>query len=122
MSLMSRSIGSNSTPRPTRRTRTSVPGLRNSLGNRTAWLRPCLKILAIPVSDMDLSIDIYRKYLSSCSESDKPHQGRGKARREFRTSVSGHIDPKIEQHGHTRRGHVPRHAEGREWQSLARPP
>src|SRR5262249_9129760 len=59
MSLMSRSIGSNSTPRPTRRTRTSVPGIRNSLGNRTAWLRPCLKILAIPVSDMDLSIDIY---------------------------------------------------------------
>src|ERR1043166_3127675 len=45
-------IGSSSTPCPIRRTRTSVPGMRNSFGRRTAWLRPCLKSLAIPLSPM----------------------------------------------------------------------
>src|SRR5262249_41429753 len=39
------SSGSRSTPRPTRRTRTSFPGRWNSFGRRTAWLRPCLKSL-----------------------------------------------------------------------------
>src|SRR6266404_7715382 len=41
------SIGSRRTALPTLRTRTSLPGSRNSFGSRTAWLRPCMKIFAV---------------------------------------------------------------------------
>ena len=30
----------------------AVPGRRNAKGKRTAWLRPCMKIFAMPVSDI----------------------------------------------------------------------
>ena len=66
----SRSSGSKRTPRPTRRTRTSLPGKRNSFGSRTAWLRPCLKSLAVatlPVMTPIRAFDRYPWYLSSNS-------------------------------------------------------
>src|ERR1700730_3927003 len=57
--------GSSNTPRPTRLTRTSLPGRRNSFGRRTAWLRPCLKILAVPGSRIFSSFDDrYKWYIS----------------------------------------------------------
>src|SRR6266403_2012817 len=39
--------GSRITLSPTLLTRTSVPSKRNSLGRRTAWLRPCMNSLAV---------------------------------------------------------------------------
>src|SRR5271166_4838581 len=39
-------------PLSTRRTRTRSPGKRNAKGKCAAWLRPCMKIFAMPVSVM----------------------------------------------------------------------
>src|SRR5260370_22512644 len=41
------SMGSSTTLSPTLLTRTSVPSKWNSLGRRTAWLRPCINSLAV---------------------------------------------------------------------------
>ena len=41
------STGSRMTLSPIFVTLTSLPGNRNSFGSRTAWLRPCMKSLAI---------------------------------------------------------------------------
>jgi len=54
ISRASRSTGSSSTPRPKRRTRTSVPENRYSFGRRTAWLRPCRKIFALSLTGSTL--------------------------------------------------------------------
>src|SRR5215469_1895290 len=62
-------IGSSRIPLSTRRTRTRSPGRRNASGKRTAWLRPCMKIFAMPVLDMgstDIGVyiqNIYRQIL-----------------------------------------------------------
>ena len=40
------------TPSPSRSTVTSSVSKRNSLGRRTAWLRPFMKTLAVAISDM----------------------------------------------------------------------
>src|SRR5581483_5484322 len=49
-------IGSSRMPPSTRRTRTRSPGRRKARGRRTAWLRPCMKILAMPESAMLASV------------------------------------------------------------------
>src|SRR6266404_6140369 len=67
---LSRSIGcffsgSRITLSPTLLTRTSVPSKRNSFGRRTAWLRPCLNILAVALMTRFLQhIDRYLWYIS----------------------------------------------------------
>src|SRR5215510_3774547 len=96
MSARLRSIGSSSTPRPTRRTRTSVPGRRNSLGSRTAWLRPCLKSLAVAVSILGHALlsDIYQRYIPSISCTVNGETRRlYLIRRRFNMSVPGRLLP-----------------------------
>src|SRR5215469_11005996 len=56
-----RAIGSRITRWPTRLTRTSFPGSRNSLGSRTAWLRPWVNSLAVLVSPT-LAMPLYDSY------------------------------------------------------------
>jgi len=53
-------MGSRRTPSLTRRTRTRSPSKRNSLGRRTAWLRPFLKSFA--TLDFDIRYSIYLWY------------------------------------------------------------
>src|SRR5262249_3101632 len=58
---MSVTIGSSRMPRLTPRTRTRSPGHPNPSGKRTAWLRPGIKILARPASDMTFPRAIYTR-------------------------------------------------------------
>ena len=65
-------MGSRTTASPSRRMRTSLPGKRNSRGNRTAWLLPLLKSFAVfvmtisPRKIVDFSIEyILNIYISS---------------------------------------------------------
>jgi hypothetical protein len=49
-----------------------LPGMRNSFGSRTAWLRPCMKILAVVFSVIRFGPDgIYQWYLSSFGPQNK---------------------------------------------------
>src|SRR6266403_4247265 len=68
--------GSRITLSPTLLTRTSVPSKRNSLGRRTAWLRPCMKSLAValmnpPPSELIDTNDIYHATSVSVNSSKR---------------------------------------------------
>src|SRR5437016_2355261 len=68
------STGSRITLSPTLLTRTSVPSKRNSLGRRTAWLRPCLNILAVALMTRFLGhVDRYLWYIS-CNQRVGQHR------------------------------------------------
>src|SRR5437660_7088813 len=59
------STGSRTTLSPSLLTRSPAPSKRNSFGRRTAWLRPCLNILAVALMTRFLQhIDRYLWYIS----------------------------------------------------------
>jgi hypothetical protein len=57
-----------------------LPSMRNSFGSRTAWLRPCLKSLAVARSDIGRPNGIYHWYIPLA----RRLQCRGRARRRMK--------------------------------------